>query len=266
MDSIVTPPPNGSGDSSSHQQDSNPTEKLLRTPTSTKENVQYLSIPSDDNLKIPPDLFANFDNFENNPIEPSSPQTSDTEEQQHEYEEEDLENFAESLAPRVTSLIQSNEAALDDFMSSTRNMSGQKYTNEYESDSDEEGALLLNSNSFAHEDGIEMELDRLADSERQLRDELDNNKQEYNFMKYENLMKYEGFATDSEDENSQSGSSDQFEPYQEFQFEAFGGTGAKGLLQKESDNNKELQFEEFFGTGAEGLLKKELNLFSQEAI
>jgi hypothetical protein len=143
MDSLVTPPPNGSGDLSSHQQDSDTTENLLRTPTSTKENVQYLSIPSDDNLKIPSDFFANFDNDENNPIAPYSPQTTDTEEQQHEYEEEDLEHLAESLAPRVTSLIQSNEAALDDFMSSTRNMSRQKYADEDDSDSDEEGALLL---------------------------------------------------------------------------------------------------------------------------
>lgn len=109
-----------------------------------------------------------------------------------EYNEEDLKNLAESLAPRVTSLLHSNEAALENLLSSTRNLVEL-------GDVDETGG---SDQSMNEEDGIEGELDRLADAERLLRDELEMSNVGFDFMRYAYV---DESRSESESESSEHG-------------------------------------------------------------
>lgn len=134
-----------------------------RTPTS--ESIKLLST-SDDNLKIPSGLFSNS----NTPMKLTD----------QEYNDEDLEHFAKSLEERVTFLIHSNEEELENLLLSTQNL---VELGIHDDDVNEEGFLI--DTSFSNEDGIEVELGRLADAERLLRDELvEVNDKGFDFMRY----------------------------------------------------------------------------------
>ena len=97
------------------------------------------------------------------------------------YNEEDLRKLAESLAPRVTSLLNSNEAALENLLSSTRN-----FVHEYDANNDDDLDPYTRQRNHDDNEGdeIEGELDRLADAERLLRDELEMSNVGFDFMRY----------------------------------------------------------------------------------
>ena len=93
-----------------------------------------------------------------------------------EYNEEEFKNIAESMSPRVTSLLNSNEAALDNLLSTNH----QAWLEEEA----KFGAKAYNSDE--EEDDIGSELDRLADAEQMLRDELETSNMGFAYMTYMN--------------------------------------------------------------------------------
>jgi len=93
-----------------------------------------------------------------------------------EYNEEEFKNIAESMSPRVTSLLNSNEAALDNLLSTN-----------HQAWLEEEAKFGAKSyNSDEEEDDIGSELDRLADAEQMLRDELEMSNMGFTYMTYMN--------------------------------------------------------------------------------
>jgi len=90
-----------------------------------------------------------------------------------EYNEEELKNIAEVMSPMVTSLLNSNEVALDNFMSTNQ----QAWL-------EEEAKFGAAACSSDEEDNIGSELDRLADAEQLLRDELETSNMGFSFMTY----------------------------------------------------------------------------------
>lgn len=80
-----------------------------------------------------------------------------------EYNDEELKHVAEFMSPKVTSLLDTNEAALDDLLSSN-----QKAWME-----EEEKFGFAGNISSDEDDDIHSEIDRLADAEQLLRDELE---------------------------------------------------------------------------------------------
>lgn len=117
-----------------------------------------------------------------------------------EYNEEDLKNLAESLAPRVTSLLSSNEAALENLLSSTRDLEGSR--SGYDIGRIGAGGASVDGNE---EDDIQNELNRLGDAERLLRDELEMSNVGFDFMRYAYAEESE---TESEDNHDRDGDDD----------------------------------------------------------
>lgn len=92
------------------------------------------------------------------------------------YDEEELKIVASVMSPRVSSLLESNEAALDHLLAKN-----------YETWLEEEkkfGAKLTAETCSDEEDGIEDELNRLPDAEQVLRDELEMSDMGFGFLSY----------------------------------------------------------------------------------
>ncbi len=89
--------------------------------------------------------------------------------------DEDLKQIAATVAPMVTSLLDTNEAALEDEMAWLAEE--EKFGN---------SALLGSSRDSMddEEDGINSEMNRLADAEQMLRDELEMSNLGFNFMNF----------------------------------------------------------------------------------
>jgi len=97
------------------------------------------------------------------------------------YIEEDLKNLAESLAPRVTSLLHSNEEVLENLLSSE-----QKAWQEAEDKFQlhiSPGRQLFDGGNDDDEDGMDAEWDRLGVAEDSLREELEMSDAGLKFMK-----------------------------------------------------------------------------------
>ena len=108
------------------------------------------------------------------------------------YNEEELKNLAESLAPRVNALLNSNEAALENLLS----INHQAWLDE------EEKFGIIQSNSD-EEDGIQSECDHLADAEQLLSDELEVSDAGFHFMTYMN-----GSDSDADADGDSGGDAD----------------------------------------------------------
>lgn len=125
-----------------------------------------------------------------------------------EYDEEELKTVASKMSPRVSSLLESNEAALDNLLSKN-----------YQTWLDEEkkfGAKLPADVGSDEEDGIEEELNRLADAEQLLRDELEMSDMGFGFLSY---LDVEG----SEEDSSEGGQGSHEEDYEINHVEQSGG-------------------------------------------
>eukprot|EP00554_Chaetoceros_debilis_P013949 CAMPEP_0194121672 /NCGR_PEP_ID=MMETSP0150-20130528/47889_1 /TAXON_ID=122233 /ORGANISM="Chaetoceros debilis, Strain MM31A-1" /LENGTH=1084 /DNA_ID=CAMNT_0038814207 /DNA_START=94 /DNA_END=3348 /DNA_ORIENTATION=- len=124
------------------------------------ENTNLRSDASSD-LSINGDLTASFQSFSSE-------------------NEEELKNIAATVAPAVTSLFDTNEAALEDLIS--RNEIAWL---EEEDKFRKPGRFVLNRDeSDDEEDGINSEWNRLADAEQMLRDELEMSNVGFNFMQF----------------------------------------------------------------------------------
>jgi hypothetical protein len=110
------------------------------------------------------------------------------------YDEDELKIVASKMSPKVSSLLESNEVALDKLLA-----------NNYQTWLEEEkkfGAKVTADVDSDEEDGIEEEINRLADAEQLLRDELEMSDMGFGFLSYFDVQESGDDSIEGEQESN----------------------------------------------------------------